>query len=157
VYYSLTEDGSTTVVGDNGNHLGNHYLTGDASIQLWRLAASFYNYQIRKGVAKPTLLHLNDASLKWGGLFDRDGDWDTPHVRHRKGVVIDIRANTTAGNIPESMFNDFEQLADETKLADGTTAANAELHCSRGRNPSVDNCVGDINRHYHVLLLGVDQ
>ena len=109
----------------------------------------------------PELRHkaINDASLEWGGLFDIDGDWDTSHKKHRRGVVIDIRANTEVVNIPENLFDSFKNLAAKTKtiMAGRVISAIAKVHCSEGRDPSVDNCVGDDNRHFHVLLLGVDQ
>ena len=156
VYYALTESdgkGGTKNVGDNGNHSGNHYLTNDASMKLWGVARDFYDYQIRKGVAKPTLMYLNDASLKWGGKFDIQGNWTGYHYEHDRGVVIDIRANTinegtntTPGSsIPESMFIDFQKMAAKNE-------ANAKLHCSADRDPAIDNCVGDLNRHYHLIL-----
>jgi hypothetical protein len=145
VYYALTEDGSSKVIGDNGNHSGNHYLTTAASLQLWRLAAGFYDFQLRQGVAKPTILHLNDASLMWGGKFDVAGKWTGYHYEHNKGNVIDIRANTTTGYIPDASFTDFENTA-------AGMGADAQLHCSVDRDPAVDNCAGDTNRHYHVIL-----
>lgn len=145
VYYALTEDGSSRVIGDNGNHSGNHYLTSAASMSLWRLARGFYEYQVQNGVVIPTLLHLNDASLKWGGKFDARGTWTGYHYTHDRGNVIDIRANTAAGYIPEEYFVDFENMAAEID-------ADAQLHCSENRDPALDNCAGDENRHYHVIL-----
>ena len=47
VYYALTEDGSSKVIGSTTNHTSNHYLTTAASMKLWRLAADFYNDQIQ--------------------------------------------------------------------------------------------------------------
>ena len=37
-----------------------------------------------------TTLGINDMSLIWGGLFDIDDDWMTPHITHRKGTSADI-------------------------------------------------------------------
>lgn len=133
-------------------HHDNHYLTDNAMSQLTVLAINYHFLYPNEPV-----LHLNDASLEWGGKFDIKGNWVGDHKMHRRGVVIDIRANTAVGNIPERLFTDFEDMAAKTKLADGVTSAKAKLHCSSGRDPSVDNCVGDDNRHYHVILLGVDQ
>ncbi|MBI3543388.1 MAG: hypothetical protein HY075_08975, partial [Deltaproteobacteria bacterium] len=37
-------------------------------------------------------LTINDASLKWGGLYDIDNDWESPrHTYHRQGTDVDIR------------------------------------------------------------------
>ena len=134
-------------------HHDNHYLTNSAFNQLVVLAINYHFLYPNEPV-----LHLNDASLVWGGLFDKDGDWDTSHEKHRRGVVIDIRANMAPGNIPESLFTDFKTLAAKTQttLAGRVISANAKLHCSDGFDPK-NNCVGDNNRHFHVILLGVDQ
>jgi hypothetical protein len=135
-------------------HHDNHYLTSEAASVLWRLAGTYY-FKYRQDTSVP-LLQLNDASLILGGLFDVKGNWAKPHAGHRKGSVIDIRANALPTAIPESLFTDFEKLAKDTILADGVTSAKAQLHCSTGFDPAT-NCVGDDNRHYHVILLGVDQ
>lgn len=136
-----------------GKYSDNHYLTGNALNQLLVLAINYHFLYPNESV-----LHLNDASLIWGGKFDIAGNWTGDHAGHRRGTVIDIRANTVSGAIPESLFTDFEELAAGTKkkLADGMTSAEAQLHCSVGFDHA-NNCAGDPNRHYHVILLGVDQ
>jgi len=134
VYYSLTEDGSSKVIGSTTNHTSNHYLTSAASMKLWRLAADFYNYQVLNGVMTPTLLHLNDASLKWGGVFDLDADWDEPHAEHRRGTVIDVRANSSPGAIPDADFSAFKAMAKLLKV-----------------DPHFEG--GSINQHFHLRLL----
>ncbi len=139
--------------GETGKqHHDNHYLTSSALDQLFVLVI---NYHVR--YPNEPVLHLNDASLVWGGKFDINGNWVGDHKGHKRGTVIDIRANTAEGNIPENLFDDFKNLAKDTKLPDGVTSAIAQVHCSRGRNYSDDKCVGDDNRHFHVILLGVDQ
>jgi hypothetical protein len=115
-YYALTEDGSSKVIGSTTDHVYNHYLTTAASMKLWRLAADFYNYQIQNGVKTPILLHLNDGSLKWGGIFDLDTDWDEPHAEHRRGIVIDVRANSNPGAIPAADYAAFKQMAKQLKV-----------------------------------------
>lgn len=142
-------------------HHDSHYLTDNAFKQLTVLAMNYHFLY-----PNDPILHLNDASLVWGGLFDKDGDWDTPHEKHRRGVVIDIRANQineqTSSNpgssIPDRLFTDFIDLAGGTKieLNSRVISAKAKLHCSEGFDPAT-NCVGDINRHFHVRLLGVEQ
>ena len=134
-----------------GKHTDNHYLTGEAVDILWGMAASYHLDPAFKqnGVAPPPL-GLNDASLVWGGLFDKNANWGTPHAKHRSGVVIDVRANMATGAIPEASFTNFEDMA-------AKAGGDAQLHCSSTRDPAADNCVGDDNRHYHILLLGRDQ
>jgi hypothetical protein len=94
------------------------------------------------------VLYLNDASLEWGGLFDVNGNWQTGyHSKHRMGRVIDIRANTAPGAMPEGNFIKFRNLA--AKIGINTQTP----HCSKGRSYAADKCAGDENRHFHVLLL----
>jgi hypothetical protein len=138
-------------------HHDNHFLTSNAANQLTVIAI---NYRFR--YLNDPKLHLNDASLKWGGKFDKNGNWKGDHRGHKRGTVIDIRANSInegTSSIPERLFAKFEKMASETKkkLLGGEVSAIAKLHCSPGRDPAVDNCAGDDNRHYHVILLGVDQ
>jgi hypothetical protein len=143
-------------------HHDNHYLTSNAFNQLTAIAI---NYRFR--YPSDPVLHLNDASLKWGGKFDIKGNWKGDHQGHKKGTVIDIRSNSInektstnpGSSIPERLFAEFETLVNGTRktLPNGEVHAKAKLHCSVGRDPAIDNCVGDINRHYHVILLGVDQ
>lgn len=129
-------------------HHDNHYLTDNAFKQLAVLAINYHFLY-----PNDPLLHLNDASLVWGGKFDILGKWTGEHYEHDRGTVIDIRANTineknnsTPGSsIPERLFTDFENMA-------GKMGADAQLHCSSTRDPAIDNCANDDNRHYHVIL-----
>jgi hypothetical protein len=133
-YYALTEDGSSKVIGSTADHTSNHYLTNAAALKLWRLASDFYDYQIRNGVTSPTLLHLNDASLKWGGVFDIDADWVPDHEEHRRGTVIDVRANSKPGAIPPEYFAAFMDMSVNLKV-----------------DPHFEG--GSTNQHFHLRLL----
>lgn len=144
-----------------GRHTDNHYLTPQAEAVLKRIATSYqFERRFKVGGVAPPLLHLNDASLVWGGRFDVSGNWGSPHSGHRRGVVIDVRANDDTeanGAIPLSIFENFKKMALAT---DGVVA---QVHCkvAPGREPPT--CVStidgsqDSNRHFHILLLGVDQ
>ena len=101
------------------------------------------------------MLHLNDASLVWGGKFDIDAAYPwigtypanhpdpllagkpTPHVEHRRGVVIDIRANNDVTAIPR---------ANEAAFIGIVANAGAEAKIHSPNSPT--------NRHFHVRLLG---
>ena len=172
-FYTLTESdgrGGTKIIGDNGNHSGNHYLTPEAASVLRNMAASYRmeakyrqlrilrmwrrNWVIYE---PPAPLHLNDASLVWGGRFDIKGKWSGNHQGHRRGVVIDVRANSATGAIPLASFDNFKRMA-------ASYGAKAPVHCtmSDGQNRQPPTCIGrdrsqDSNRHMHILLLGVDQ
>jgi len=159
-----------TFIGDNNNHSANHYLVSEAATVLWRMAVSYHmeaKYQQLKTLRKwrrswavylpPLPLQVNDASLIWGGRFDTKGNWASPHGKHRRGVVIDVRANSNTGAIPLASFANFK------KMAASYDGAVAQVHCTVAPGREPPSCVStidgsqDSNRHMHILLLGVDE
>lgn len=68
----------------NTNHWGTQALI-DSIIDL----ATAYNNRFANG---PNL-GFNDMSLPFGGLFDINGNWATPHRTHREGHNVDLRIN----------------------------------------------------------------
>lgn len=133
------------VGGDAGKtHHDNHYLTATARDHLQKLVNK-YNTKYPQG----PVLYLNDSSLVWGGKFDISGKWAGDHKNHRRGVVIDIRANQNPTAIPQARFTKFERLAAES-------SAYADLHCAFSGRYVCPACLLDTapNRHYHVRLLG---
>jgi len=68
----------------------NHYLTAYRAGLLDRLLKL---YEQRWGAG----LYINDASLKFGGAFDTNGDWTyMPHSNHRLGLDVDIALKDTS-------------------------------------------------------------
>lgn len=124
------------LVGATSTHSNNHYLTDAAITKLNELVASY-----RVKFPNDPLLHLNDASLERGGVFDikTQTPWTHPHREHRRGTVIDIRANDAPGAIPLTNHEIFIELANRM-------GANARLHSS-----------GTSNQHFHVRLMGVGE
>lgn len=63
------------------------------------------------------MLHLNDASLVRGGLFDLAGNWSTRpgHSTHRYGTDIDVRSHEfyhdPKSSVPTYNYIDFMNLA----------------------------------------------
>ena len=50
-------------------------------------------------------LKVNDGSLRYGGLYDFNENWDTPHSTHRDGKNVDIKPMTNSGaNDPKWNF-----------------------------------------------------
>ncbi len=147
-FYALQDADGSVIGAVPGKHKANHYLTPEAAAKLAELGETY------DGLSNgERLLHLNDASLEWGGLFDVGSrQWKTPHAGHRRGVVIDIRASTTPGSIPFWLFQKFETEAARA----GTKAA---LHCLDSSTLLIGHiCYEVLNmRHYHVQLLGVDK
>lgn len=87
--------------------------------------------------------HHLTSSLERGGLFDLNHDWNPPqHHEHRRGTVVDIRANNTEGAIPERNYPAFERLA-------GALGVVARLERKFRNGQEV---IGE--RHYHVRLFG---
>lgn len=128
--YALYEVDGSVIGAVAGEHPSNHYLTSDAANKLLIIAINYHHLY-----PKDPVIYVNDASLMWGGLFDLDADWDTPHEEHRRGSVVDIRANSKAGAIPAENFDALIRLAKLSKV-------NAKIH-----NPS------KTNQHFHVRLL----
>jgi hypothetical protein len=63
-----------------------------------------------------TRVCVNDMSLPFGGKFDLNQNWDSPHYWHDRGKAVDV--NTTASNqcptqalggIPHSLAAEFLQ------------------------------------------------
>lgn len=115
-------------------HPDNHYMTYTAMLRVTTLAVLYHGE-----FPNDPLLHLNDASLERGGLFDykaKDGTpWQPPHKTHRKGIDVDIRANPDINPdtaIPDKNFKKFEETA---KKVGGF----ADLHYR-----------GKPTQHYHV-------
>ncbi len=134
-------------IGETDKHTDNHYLTPEAAAVLWRIAVSYQVEQqfklqdpaTGKFTVTPPVLHVNDASLKWGGKFDLSGRWAGPHYEHRRGTVIDIRANTQETAIPDVNFDKYILLADRY----GVDALLEEPDINR--------------RHFHLRLLNREE
>lgn len=81
--YPLGESDFFRLTGVTSGHSDNHYGT---SSTVGRVTAAAQDYFEETGVA----IGINDMSLIWGGLFDINSDWSTPHSKHRVGKSIDV-------------------------------------------------------------------
>jgi hypothetical protein len=68
--------------GQDHNHLGVQAVVDS----LRQIAIAW-----REQFPQELVLHINDVSLAYGGLFDVGGGWQCPHQRHRTGRDADIR------------------------------------------------------------------
>lgn len=129
--------------GEGKNHHDNHYLTETAQKNLLAIVRK-YNKKYPEG----PVLHLNDASLVWGGKFDISGKWVGYHYEHLRGKEIDIRANQEPTAISFWRFNRFKKIASDN-------GASASVHCGFPKEYSWA-CWFDLreNRHFHVRLTG---
>lgn len=128
------------LIGNTPNHPDNHYLTLEAASRAAVLAALY-----RAEFPDNPPLHLNDASLERGGVFDISNNWGPPHHEHCRGTEVDVRANDVPGAIPSvpGIRRQFERLA-------GTVGASAKFEVPWDKS---GNTRYDL-RHYHVRLLG---
>lgn len=147
----LWEMADYNLIGWTAIHPDNHYLTSEAVTAVHELA--YYYHSVSYPLSP--VLHLNDASLERGGVFDpyfkpytkqgttysRDiqGWWIPPHIEHRRGRVIDIRANGDATAIPRANQDDFEIMMDQRNMT------------------YIAHDLNKDNGHYHVRLLGTEQ
>ena len=92
------------------NHPATYYLTKASADRLKMIALYYYAFTFvkkKQGVVPDFV--LNDASLEWGGVLDcfltcnsaqyPSTPWHKHHVEHRRGSVVDIRANGDPGSI----------------------------------------------------------
>jgi len=144
---TLTPSTNYVLVGGEAGkkHADNHWLTATA-IKNLKVLVKKYNIAYPDG----PLLRLNDASLIWGGKFDIAGNWAGEHKEHRRGDVIDIRANQDITAIPEPNFKEIQIFASQSG------GAFADLHCNPPYSRTCPVCILDTgsNRHFHVYLLG---
>jgi hypothetical protein len=154
LFYALTESNGDVIGAKTGWHTDNHNLTHAAAQKLmviavnYRFNPKFYlRDSVTNAISFPPGLHLNDASLPWGGVYDicaRPGacaetgvvSWQKPHAEHRRGTVIDVRANGENGSIHAANKETFKKYLKNIKLS--------FLHESEGTS----------NEHIHVRLMG---
>lgn len=77
--------GSFGEPGVTSMHVSNHHVTPTMSSFIFSVAEKF---KAAFPDARP--LRINDGSLKWGGLFDIDNNWNRDHGSHRFGNDLDV-------------------------------------------------------------------
>lgn len=100
----LTEGDRYDLVGMYGTgdvksqHRTNHFGTPRLIQKLKALADSLHK-------DSSYVMRVNDMSLIYGGPFDTENNWNTPHETHREGLNTDISYTATGDRrIPEQMF-----------------------------------------------------
>jgi hypothetical protein len=131
--YALTETvgGQTGPIGASGSHPANHYLTQEALERLVIIAGVY-----KEIYPNNPRLHLNDASLERGGVYDITNTWAKPHQCHSRGHGIDVRANDKQGAIPKQDRKEFKKFIQQ------------EAGLSVGHEDP-----GGANEHFHLYLL----
>lgn len=125
------------------NHPNTFFLMKTSSRKLEDIATLYYSYtyyQSKQGVIPDFV--LNDASLEWGGVLDcfltcnsaqyPSTPWHKHHLEHRRGSVVDVKANGVAGSIV------YEKKFREVALGEGVDIGNPHGSSS--------------GRHFHLRL-----
>lgn len=112
-----------------------HYLTLTSAAVAITLAAAY-----RQKFPEDPALRYNDASLERGGIFDIKANWSPSHAEHRRGTVIDVRANPIINSVTAIPDRNFDQFI---KLTRRFAPAYAEIHYQ-----------GTDVQHFHVRLMG---
>lgn len=83
-YNTTTNDPCRTEASLTSEHAFGHFGTSSINSEIHEIAESFYLAN------DSTKLRINDMSLEYGGLFDFENNWATPHRSHRIGINADI-------------------------------------------------------------------
>jgi len=78
-------------------------------------------------------LPLNDMNLEWGGIFDLNKNWSSPHAEHAKGVDADLRSKQIDVSRRLKLLQLANKLGFNVLIHDGTV-------------------LGDV-RHWHLRYL----
>ena len=100
--------------GDTPEHPKNHYGIKEMNTALKELGS---NWKTTCSTADD--LSYNDMSLPWGGLFDINSDWKSPHRTHLRGINIDINKQqvkkANRKKLIEMMCENFSVLSEWDK------------------------------------------
>lgn len=113
-------------------------ITPEVESRLHALAREFYD---ENGYP----VTLTSVSLTWGGLYDTEDDYQTPHLTHRIGTDVDLTGKDTT-------------LATHRKLVEAGRFAGfrkCERHPVRSLNKSHVHCYGNAGAYRDHTLPGI--
>ena len=116
-----------SLVGDDQWHPDNHNVTAQFEAPLQQIGLEWH-----KTCPNSASLLYNDMSLPWGGVFDLNRDWKSPHKSHMFGDNVDISKK-------------WVRKGDRAKLL-GIMCQYADVH-------SEGDAAGEVP-HYHLTLSG---
>jgi hypothetical protein len=122
-----------SLIGETTTHPKNHYLKQNNVYKALIIASIYRNMH-----PGSPILRYNDGSIQWGGRFDVspvNHPWLAPHVTHRNGEDLDVRANPEVNPgtaIPEDNFDSFREIVN-------IVGASASIHSK-----------GSSNQHFHI-------
>jgi hypothetical protein len=100
-------------------HTRNHYGTAALIGAIQNIAAAYDS--LNPGIR----LRINDMSLEFGGLFDKDNNWQVPHGEHRIGRNADVSfsglssANRCVGLSRRQLLNAISDFTAGPTLTEG--------------------------------------
>jgi hypothetical protein len=113
-YNTTTNDPCRTEASLTSQHAFGHFGTSSINSEIHEIAESFYLAN------DSTKLRINDMSLEYGGLFDFENNWTTPHRSHRIGINADIGfsgVDTLGSCIERLNLRDLEKtIEDQTQI-----------------------------------------
>lgn len=122
----------------HGGTAYNHYMETTAAYGLYYTTT---DYLALHPDTPGGMLADNDQGLPYGGKFDLNQDWQSPHIYHDRGTAGDMRGNDQQYSIPVSRQGDF------TRLCSARGAVLAQIEYTTAGDD--DTTVGDLRRHVH--------
>lgn len=117
--------------GNTTNHGGNeynHWMTSSAAYGIYYSVLDYLAYN-----PSQERVSLNDMGLPYGGKFDIQQNWTSPHITRDKGTAVDIGGNGGAYSIPnadQSIFLAFCRNHNAAEaIQENVGTPNQHLHC----------------------------
>jgi len=139
-------------VGGTQNHHGppdwqedhNHFCMPEVANAIFEIAEEY----VDSGGER---IYINDLSLPYGGLFDIEGNWDTPHNSHRKGENADIAGNCVIH--PPNRPEERGRFCRENQMINIIDVVARNLNLQINWSYEYDR-QGNPRHHYHFTIRG---
>ena len=113
---------------NHGGNEFNHWMSSAPAYGIWNTAVEFLSQH-----PSQVKIAINDMSLPYGGTFDINQNWQTPHVSHQAGKGVDVRGNGALYAIPDAQQAEFRQLCMDNGATQAITefsgTSNQHVHC----------------------------
>ena len=106
--------GNTTNHGDNTY---NHWMMEDAAYDIYYTCSDYINAHSLSQCS------VNDMALVFGGKFDINDNWTSPHLAHDTGRAVDVNG------IPQANVTEVLQDCQNHNAVDWRQETNGSLHC----------------------------
>lgn len=117
--------GGTT---QHGGNEYNHWMTSHAAYGIYYTSVAYRNNH-----PSQTLIAVNDMALPFGGKFDLNRNWASPHAEHDRGTAVDVRGNGGQNGIPNDYQGEFLQRCRDNgavnAIIEDQGTGNQHIHC----------------------------